>query len=293
MSGFLRELAQSSLERLTQARSSKASRRCGCARRKRRRRRACSSPTVVSIASPSSSCARPRPVCSARRARTLAARVTAYAQGGAAAISVLTEPYRFDGSMAHLARASQVLAPLGVPTMRKDFLIDPYQVMEARALGAGGVLVILRMLDHGRMVELLDCAAMLHMFVLLEAFDERDIELRQPAGRRARAARRATAGRHQQPRSRHAPGRSRPARQPRRKADTQSAARRGKRCCNAGRRGRDGSCRLPDRTGGQRLDDQQRSQGAARRTARSRAGEVVSSHARRLEDSLCSSRSAA
>jgi indole-3-glycerol phosphate synthase len=101
--------------------------------------------------------------------------VTSYAQGGAAAVSVLTEPYHFDGSMAHLARASETLAPLGVPTMRKDFIIEPYQVMEARALGAGGVLVILRMLDHGRITELLDCAAMLKMFVLLEGFDAADL----------------------------------------------------------------------------------------------------------------------
>lgn len=105
----------------------------------------------------------------------LAARVSSYAEGGAAAVSVLTEPYHFDGSMAHLARASETLAPLGVPTMRKDFIIEPYQVMEARALGAGGVLVILRMLDHGRITELLDCAAMLKMFVLLEGFDEEDL----------------------------------------------------------------------------------------------------------------------
>jgi indole-3-glycerol phosphate synthase len=90
-------------------------------------------------------------------------------------VSVLTEPYKFDGSMAHLARASETLAPRGVPTLRKDFIIDSYQVMEARALGAGGVLVILRLLDHGRIVELLDCAAMLRMFVLLEAFDEEDL----------------------------------------------------------------------------------------------------------------------
>ncbi|HEY7378773.1 MAG TPA: indole-3-glycerol-phosphate synthase [Steroidobacteraceae bacterium] len=103
------------------------------------------------------------------------ARVAAYADGGAAAVSVLTEPYHFDGSMAHLARASETLAPRAVPTLRKDFIIDPYQIMEARAVGAGGVLVILRMLDHGRIVALLDCAAMLHMFVLLEAFDEDDL----------------------------------------------------------------------------------------------------------------------
>ncbi len=63
----------------------------------------------------------------------VAARVTAYARAGAAVVSVLTEPSRFDGSMAHLELAVQALAPLRVPAMRKDFLVDPYQVIE-RAL---------------------------------------------------------------------------------------------------------------------------------------------------------------
>jgi indole-3-glycerol phosphate synthase len=107
----------------------------------------------------------------------VAARVTAYAQAGAAAISVLTEPSRFDGSLDHLARAAQALAPLAVPAMRKDFLVDPYQVLEARAAGAGGVLVIVRMLSRSEIDALLDCARSLGLFVLLEAFDARDIEL--------------------------------------------------------------------------------------------------------------------
>jgi indole-3-glycerol phosphate synthase len=107
----------------------------------------------------------------------VAARVTAYAQAGAAAISVLTEPSRFDGSLDHLASAAQALAPLGVPAMRKDFLVDPYQVLEARAAGAGGVLVIVRMLSRSEIDALLDCARSLGLFVLLEAFDARDIEL--------------------------------------------------------------------------------------------------------------------
>ncbi len=102
-------------------------------------------------------------------------RVQAYAAGGACAVSVLTEPTRFGGSLAHLAQAAAALAPLKVPTMRKDFLVDPYQVMEARAAGAGGVLVIVRMLDRSHITELLDCAAMLKMFVLLEAFDAQDL----------------------------------------------------------------------------------------------------------------------
>ena len=104
-------------------------------------------------------------------------RIAAYARGGAAAVSVLTEPSRFDGTLEHLRRAAAVLAPLGVPAMRKDFLVDPYQVLEARAAGAGGVLVILRMLSRTRIEELLDVAAEHGMFVLLEAFDAADLEM--------------------------------------------------------------------------------------------------------------------
>jgi indole-3-glycerol phosphate synthase len=116
-------------------------------------------------------------------------RVTAYARGGAAAVSVLTEPSRFDGSLEHLRQASAALAPFGVPTMRKDFLVDPYQVLEARAAGAGGVLLIVRMLTRSQMLPLLDAAAEHGLFVLLEAFDADDLQ----AAREMLAAR--TAGR--------------------------------------------------------------------------------------------------
>jgi indole-3-glycerol phosphate synthase len=104
-------------------------------------------------------------------------RVTEYACGGACAVSVLTEPVRFGGQLEHLTRAARVLTPHNVPVMRKDFLVDPYQVMEGRAAGAGGVLVIVRMLDKSRITALLDCAAMLKMFVLLEAFDAADLNV--------------------------------------------------------------------------------------------------------------------
>jgi indole-3-glycerol phosphate synthase len=104
-------------------------------------------------------------------------RVVAYAQAGAAAVSVLTEPEHFDGELAHLAAASRALAPLGVPAMRKDFLVDPYQLYEARSHGAGGALLIVTMLDRARLLELLDCAAELDLFVLLEAFDAPDVAL--------------------------------------------------------------------------------------------------------------------
>jgi indole-3-glycerol phosphate synthase len=106
----------------------------------------------------------------------LAARVTAYAQAGAAAVSILTEPSRFDGSVTHLKLAAQALLPARIPAMRKDFLVDPYQVVEARVAGAGGVLVILRMLSPVEIEALLQRAHELSLFVLLEAFDEQDIE---------------------------------------------------------------------------------------------------------------------
>jgi indole-3-glycerol phosphate synthase len=102
-------------------------------------------------------------------------RVTTYARGGAAAVSVLTEPSRFDGSLEHLQQASAALAPFKVPAMRKDFLVDPYQVLEARAAGAGGVLLIVRMLPRAQLVQLLDVAAEHALFVLLEAFDTADL----------------------------------------------------------------------------------------------------------------------
>jgi indole-3-glycerol phosphate synthase len=103
-------------------------------------------------------------------------RVTTYARAGAAAVSVLTEPTRFDGSLDHLRIAARALLPLAVPAMRKDFLVDPYQVIEARAAGAGGVLAILRMLSVPELEALVTQARALELFVLLEAFDEQDLE---------------------------------------------------------------------------------------------------------------------
>jgi indole-3-glycerol phosphate synthase len=106
---------------------------------------------------------------------SVVARVAGYAEAGAAAVSVLTEPSRFDGSMAHLTTAARALAGR-IPAMRKDFLVDPYQVCEARLAGAGGVLLIVRMLDDAAIRAMIECAARLKLFALLEAFDEADIE---------------------------------------------------------------------------------------------------------------------
>ena len=102
-------------------------------------------------------------------------RAAQYVQGGAAAISVLTEPTRFDGSLEHLVEVVQAVSGAGVPVMRKDFLVDRRQILEARAAGASGVLLIVAMLGDGELADLLACARELSLFVLLEAFDEQDL----------------------------------------------------------------------------------------------------------------------
>lgn len=98
-----------------------------------------------------------------------------YAEGGAAAVSVLTEPSRFAGSLDDLREVASELAALGIPAMRKDFLVDKVQLFEARAAGASGALLIAAMLEDATLAEMLDCARELRLFVLLEAFDEEDL----------------------------------------------------------------------------------------------------------------------
>jgi indole-3-glycerol phosphate synthase len=99
-------------------------------------------------------------------------RARAYEAAGAKAISVLTEPTRFGGHLDHLAAVSEAV---NIPVMRKDFLVDPIQVLEARAHGAGGVMLIIRMLDDHRLDQMVQLALELGMFVLLEAFDGADL----------------------------------------------------------------------------------------------------------------------
>ncbi len=106
----------------------------------------------------------------------IVAQARAYAAGGASAISVLTEPSRFDGALEDLAT---VAAAVDVPVMRKDFLVDPVQITEAATYGASGVLLIIRMLP--RLEEMLDAAQAAGLWVLLEAFDAQDLA-RVPPG---------------------------------------------------------------------------------------------------------------
>jgi indole-3-glycerol phosphate synthase len=100
-------------------------------------------------------------------------RAQLYAKGGAAAISVLTEPSRFSGSLEHLEEV--VAAVPDTPVMRKDFLVEPVQILEARRSGASGVLLIVTMLSDGKLRDMLDCAAEHGMFVLLESFSSEDL----------------------------------------------------------------------------------------------------------------------
>jgi len=101
------------------------------------------------------------------------ARAMSYAAGGAAAISVLTEPSRFDGDLQHLEEV--VAAVPDTPVMRKDFLVEPVQILEARKAGASGVLLITTMLSDTKLREMLNCAWDHGLFVLLESFDEEDL----------------------------------------------------------------------------------------------------------------------
>ncbi len=96
-----------------------------------------------------------------------------YADAGAALISVLTEPSRFGGSGKDLR---SIAGELDVPVMRKDFLVDPYQIVEARCWGASAVLLIARILDDSQLCAMLDASAEMGLSVLLEAFDSSDLD---------------------------------------------------------------------------------------------------------------------
>jgi Indole-3-glycerol phosphate synthase len=103
-----------------------------------------------------------------------AATARAYADGGAAALSVLTEPAFFKGSADDLRRARDAVADAKIPVLRKDFVIDPYQVYETAAMGADAMLLIARILDDDALRTLHALALSLGIDVLAEVYDERD-----------------------------------------------------------------------------------------------------------------------
>lgn len=110
-----------------------------------------------------------------------AALASDYAAGGASVISVLTEARRFAGSLADL---DAVRARVDVPILRKDFIVDPYQVWEARAHGADLVLLIVAALPQDVLVGLLERIESLGMHALVEAHDEAEVERAVAAGAR-------------------------------------------------------------------------------------------------------------
>jgi len=104
-----------------------------------------------------------------------------YERGGASTISVLTEGRKFLGSLADL---EAVKARVSVPVLRKDFIADPYQVLEARAAGADVVLLIVAALEQRQLVALHDLAEQLGMRVLVEAHSADEVARGLDAGAR-------------------------------------------------------------------------------------------------------------
>jgi indole-3-glycerol phosphate synthase len=100
--------------------------------------------------------------------------VGAYERGGAAAVSILTEPFHFGGSLDDLREAR---AAGGLPVLRKDFVVDRYQLYETAAAGADAVLLIVAALEPQALYDLLREARALDLDALVEVHDERELEV--------------------------------------------------------------------------------------------------------------------
>jgi len=96
-----------------------------------------------------------------------------YRRGGAAAVSVLTEPNHFKGSLMHMAEVRRFV---DLPVLRKDFVIDEYQLVEARAFGADAALLIAAALDPSQLIDLLDAAKGLGLECLVEVHNANELE---------------------------------------------------------------------------------------------------------------------
>jgi len=106
-------------------------------------------------------------------AATVAEQVGAYERGGAAALSVLTDERHFGGSLEDLRAAR---AACGLPILRKDFIVDPYQLLEAVVNGADAVLLIVRALDDAELCEMCAAARDLDLDCLVEVHDGEELE---------------------------------------------------------------------------------------------------------------------
>lgn len=104
---------------------------------------------------------------------------TGYERAGAAAISVLTEPGFFDGSLAHLVAVREAVR---IPLLRKDFILDDYQLLEARAAGADAILLIVAALDDRALAVLLEKARALQLAALVEVHDREECRRALDAG---------------------------------------------------------------------------------------------------------------
>jgi len=111
-----------------------------------------------------------------------AALARAYADNGAAAVSVLTEKDNFQGSLEHMEAVKKVLQPLGIPVLRKDFIFDPYQVHEARAHGADALLLIVAILTPECLKELMELSQSLWLQVRTEVHNEEEMDMALAAG---------------------------------------------------------------------------------------------------------------
>lgn len=107
--------------------------------------------------------------------------VRAYERGGASAVSVLTEPFFFGGNLADLVEAAGCT---NLPLLRKDFIVHPYQLLEARAAGASAVLLIAAMLDDSSLQDLMSEAEALELECLVEVHREEELERALAAGAR-------------------------------------------------------------------------------------------------------------
>lgn len=96
-----------------------------------------------------------------------------YQQGGAHAISVLTESHFFGGDLSHLGTVRETVS---LPVLQKDFVIDPFQVYEGRIMGADAILLIAAILDRDQLRELTELSSSLGLAPLVEVHDEEDLE---------------------------------------------------------------------------------------------------------------------